>query len=117
MRKRTWLPAKTKRQSKPKLTDDVRQVVEAQLPPIIAKLKQRHCQRPKYPQFNWPDDVFARWHRDALYFVVVMRTPHGGPATGKPMAWMISATPNRVKPTSPGWGEYLKNLKLTPKSK
>jgi hypothetical protein len=81
MHKRTWLPAKPKRQPKPKLTDDVRQAVNARLPPIIAQLKQRYCKKPKNPRFNWPNDLFARWHRDALYVVVVMQTPHGRPPT------------------------------------
>jgi hypothetical protein len=36
---------------------------------------------PKNPQINWADDLLTRWHRDALYFVVVMRTPHGHPPT------------------------------------
>ena len=72
MHKRTWLPAKPKRQPKPKLTDAVRRAVDAQLPPIIAQLKQQICKKPKNPQFNSPEDVFARWHRDALYFVVVL---------------------------------------------
>ena len=81
MRNRTWQQAKPKPPSKPHVADDVREAVNAQAAPVVAALKQRCCKRPKNPQFNRPDDLFARWHRDALYFVVVMRTPHGCPET------------------------------------
>lgn len=81
MHKKKWMTARPKRQPKSKLATDVRDAVDAQLSPIIAKLKRQFCTKPKNPQFNWPEDLFARWHRDALYFVVVMRTPHGRPPT------------------------------------
>jgi hypothetical protein len=57
----------------------VREAVDAQVVPVVAKLKKRFCKTPKHPQFNWPHDFFTRWHRDALYFVVVMRTGHDMP--------------------------------------
>jgi|GEM_PF-2064649 len=81
MRGRTWLPAKQKPPSKPKVPGDVREAVDALVAPVVANLKKRYCKTPKSPQFNWLDDLFTRWHRDALYFVVLMRTPHGRPLT------------------------------------
>jgi hypothetical protein len=59
----------------------VRNWVDAQAALVVAKLKKRCCKKPKNPQFNWCEEIFARWHRHALYFVVVMRTPHGRPPT------------------------------------
>jgi hypothetical protein len=42
-------------------------------------LKRRFCRPVKNSTLNWPEDLFVRWHRSALYFVAVMRTPHGRP--------------------------------------
>ena len=80
-REHTWLPAKPKSPPRPKMTDDVRTAVDAQAAPVVARLKRRICSKPKKGPLNWPDDVLVRWHRDSLYFVVVMRTPHGRPPT------------------------------------
>lgn len=81
MPKRTWLPKKPKPPPKPKVPDDVRAAIDAQATLVIEKLKRLYCKKPKHPKFNWPDDFFARWHCNALYLVVVMRTPHGRPPT------------------------------------
>jgi len=59
----------------------VRKAVDAQAALVVATLKKRCCRKPKHPKFNWCDDIFTRWHSDAMYFVVVMRTPHGPPPT------------------------------------
>ena len=56
-------------------------MVDAQAASVVAVLKERCRQTPRHPQLNWCDDVFTRWRRNALYFVVVMRTPHGSPPT------------------------------------
>jgi hypothetical protein len=48
--------------------------------PVVERLKKRLPQKPK-TLINWADDVFVRWHRNALYLIVVMRTPHGQPPT------------------------------------
>ena len=80
-RERTWMPAKPKSPPRPKMADEVRKVVDTQAAPVVARLKRRICSKPKKGRLNWPDDVLVRWHRDALYFVVVMRTPHGRPPT------------------------------------
>jgi hypothetical protein len=66
---------------KPKVADDPREGVDAQVDLVVATLKKRFCKKPKNPQFNWCDDLFTRWHRDALYFVAVMRTSQGRPST------------------------------------
>lgn len=47
---------------------------------VVSQLKRR-CKKPKNSNFNWPEDVFVRWHREALYFVAVIRTPHDRPPT------------------------------------
>jgi hypothetical protein len=59
----------------------VRAIVDPQVISLIEKLKKRYGKTPKHPLFNWPENLFTRWHRDALYFVVVMRTPHVRPPT------------------------------------
>ena len=66
---------------KPKVPDEIRKAVDTQAALVTAVLKKRCCKKPVKPQFNWCEDVFTRWHRNALYFVVVMRTPHGRPPT------------------------------------
>jgi hypothetical protein len=81
MRGYSWQPTKPRSPPKPKVADEVREAIDAQVASVVAKLKQRFCKKPKNPQLNWPDDLFTRWHRDALYFVLVMRTPHGRPPT------------------------------------
>jgi len=79
MRGRIWQLAKPKPSPKPPVPDDVRELVDAQAAVVVADLKKRFRKPPRNSQFNWADDLFTRWHRDALYFVVVMRTPHGHP--------------------------------------
>ena len=81
MRKRTWQLAKPKAPPKPHVQDDVREAVSAQAALVVAEMKKRFRKPPKNTPINWPDDLLTRWHRDALYFVVVMRTPHGLPPT------------------------------------
>ncbi len=81
MDNRTWQRKTTKPPPKPHVPDDVRASVDAQAALVITKLKKQCCKKPKNPQFNWCDDIFTRWRRDALYFVTVMRTPDGRPAT------------------------------------
>ena len=65
----------------PKVTDDLREAVDAQAAQLVANLKKRFRRKPRNPKFNCADDLFTRWHRDALYFVIMMRTPHGHPPT------------------------------------
>ena len=81
MRKRTWQTKSPKPPPRPKVVDDVREAVDAQAARVVARLKKRLGKKPKNQHFNYPDDLFTRWHREALYFVVVMRTPHGRPPT------------------------------------
>lgn len=107
MRGRTWLAAKPKAPPKPKVADDVREAVDALAAPVVTKLKKQYCKTPKNPKFNWPDKLFTRWHRDALYFVVVMRTPHGRPPTFEMHAARLEHAGdgkfNLAVPTRRGW--------------
>jgi hypothetical protein len=57
------------------------QSVDAKAALVVADLTKRYCKTPTNPQFNWCSDIFTRWHREALYFVAMMRTPHGRPPT------------------------------------
>jgi hypothetical protein len=81
MRAHTWRPVKPKPPPKPKVTADLREAIDAQGVDLIAALKKRLRKKPKKPQFNWCSDLLTRWHREALYVVAVMRTPHGRPPT------------------------------------
>lgn len=81
MRDRTWQRTEPKPLPKPHVADDVRQAIDALAAPVVAALKERCCKKPKNPVFNWCDDIVTRWHREALYFVATMRTPHGRPPT------------------------------------
>jgi len=78
MKSRTWAPKLIKPTPRPKIPADVRAAVDVKITAAIAGLKRR-CAKPKSPRFNWRSDVIARWHREALYIVAVMRTPHGRP--------------------------------------
>jgi hypothetical protein len=57
--------------------------------------------------------LFTRWHREALYFVVVMRTPHGMPPTFEThIARMEHAGRgkfNLAYPMRRGWSTVRKN--------
>ncbi len=79
-RTRVWQLARPKRPRHP-VTEDLRDELEAQGAEVAAGLKKRFEGPPRGRRWNWAEDVFVRWHRDALYFVVVMRTPHGFPET------------------------------------
>ena len=113
MPKRTWLPAKPKSIPKPKVPDELRASIDAAVAPVIAKLKKRYRKTPQNPQFNWPEDLFARWHRDALYFVVVMRTPHGRPPTFETHAARMEHVGggkfNLAVPMRRGWNTFKNN--------
>lgn len=77
MRKRNWQIVATQ-SPKVKLTEDLRSTVEMQAQEIVKALN-RQRRKPKKPRWNWCESVFTRWHRGSLYFVAVMRTPHGRP--------------------------------------
>ena len=81
MRERTWQPAPPKSAKTPPVPVELREAVLAQAAPVVSALKKRSCKKPKNTLFNWCEDILVRWHRDALYFVAVMRTPHGRPPT------------------------------------
>ena len=116
MGKRTWLPAKPKPLPKPKLEEDLRAEIDSQIAPVVAILKKRHCKRSEYKTLNWPDDLFTRWHRNALYFVVVMRTPHGRPETFETHAAKLEyggeGKFNLAVPMRRGWNTFLREASL-----
>lgn len=81
MPERTWLRVKPKPPSRPKVPDDLWKALDIQAAVVVANLKKRFCNKPRNMHFNRCDDFYTRWHRDALYLVVVMRTLHGRPPT------------------------------------
>ena len=111
MRRFIWQPSKPKPPKKPHMPDDLRKTVHAQAAVVVAKLKKR-SRKPKNPQWNWADDLFTRWHRDALYFVVVMRTPHGFPPTFETHAARMEHVGNGkfnvAVPMRRGWNTFLR---------
>jgi hypothetical protein len=81
MRGRTWLPAKPKREPAPEVPSTVRTSIDAQVGPVVAKLKKRILSKSRVVSLNRPVDLFVRWYRNSLYFVLVLKTPHGRPPT------------------------------------
>src|SRR5436190_23804580 len=81
VKKKSWV-SKTPKPTRPKpvIADELRQQIDLAATKVVAQLKRR-CKKPKSSTFNWPEDVFVHWHREALYFIVVMRTPHDRPPT------------------------------------
>ena len=116
MPKRTWQLSKPKPLPKPKVPDDLRAEIDSQFAPIVAILKKKHCKRSKFTTLNWPDDLFTRWHRNALYFVVVMRTPHGRPETFETHAAKMDYAGddkfNLAVPMRRGWNTFLRDASL-----
>ena len=113
MRNRTWQPKPPKPPAKPHVADDVREAVDAQAALVVAAVKKRGSKRPKSPLFNWSEDLFTRWHRDALYFVFVMRTPHGRPPTFESHAARMEHVGNGkfnlAVPMRRGWNTVMRN--------
>jgi hypothetical protein len=95
------------------VADAVREAIDAQVAPVVAKLKKSYCKTPKDPQFNWPGDFFTRWHRDALYFVILMRTPHGRPPSFETHAARMQHVGDGkfdlAVPMRRGWNAFKKN--------
>lgn len=110
---RTWQRERPKAAAKPHVDEELRASLLAQAEIVVATLKKRFCKKPNDPQFNWPDDCFIRWHRDALYFVVVMRTPHGQPLTFETHAARMEHVGgskfNLAIPMRRGWNTFKKN--------
>jgi hypothetical protein len=81
VRNRTWLPKKEKSPPRPKVSSEIKFSVEEQAAAVVASLKKRCCKGQRHENLNWCVDILVRWHRDALYFVALMQTPHGRPPT------------------------------------
>jgi hypothetical protein len=111
MRGYTWAPAKPRRPVPPRLSDEAREKLAAEISPVLAALKKRF---PKTNDrlFNWPVDIFVRWHHNSLYFVVIMKTPHGQPPEFEYKAARITPTSTGkfelAFPMRRGWNTFLK---------
>lgn len=81
MRGRSWLPANLKREPAPVVPTNVRASIDAQVGPVVAKLKRRILSKSRAASLNRPVDLFVRWHRNSLYLVLVLQTPHDRPET------------------------------------
>jgi hypothetical protein len=75
----TWQPVKPRPPVRPSVSSELQADILAQAEPVIAKLQKRLCNPPGEADVNWCERIFSRWHRGSLYFVGVMRTPHGRP--------------------------------------
>jgi hypothetical protein len=113
VRKRTWQLAKPKPPPKPPVADDVRGRLDAQTAVVVAAMKKRFRKPKENSLINWADDLFTRWHRDALYFVIVMRTPHGFPPTFETHAARMEHAGNGrfnlAFPMRRGWNTFKRN--------
>ena len=111
MRGLTW--QLTKPTPPPHVPDKVREAVDAKAALVVAELKTQFRKPKKDALINWADDLFARWHRDALYFVVVMRTPHGDPPTFETHAARMEHAGdgkfNLAVPMRRGWNTFKRN--------
>ena len=78
----TWAPSKT---HKPKVPDDLKKEVQAKANDLVEKLlKPRYIKPPpKKPDFNYPIDIWTKWHGNFFYFGSTWASPG----------------PNRIAPT------------------
>jgi hypothetical protein len=61
---------------KPRVPDATRRDVKERADEIAAEFKRRHVQpAPDEPRFNYLTDVYTRWHRSFLYFVMTYACP------------------------------------------
>ena len=116
MRGRTWQLGKPKPRPKPHVQGEVLDRVDAQAAVVVAELKKRFRKPTKNMRINWAEDLFTRWHRDALYFVVVMRTPHGYPPTFETHAARMEHAGdgnfNVAVPMRRGWNTFKRDASL-----
>jgi hypothetical protein len=115
MRGYIWAPAEPKRPIPPRLSDEARKKLMVVISPVLAALKKKFP-RKKDRIYNWPIDVFIRWHQSTLYFVAVMKTPHGEPPTFE--CKVARLTPNSTGkfdlafPMRRGWNTFVKQASL-----
>lgn len=111
MRGYTWAPAKPRRPVPPRLSDEARENLVAKIAPVLAALKKRFPKK-KDRIYNWPIDIFVRWHHDSLYFVGFMKTPHGQPPEFEYKAARFTPTSTGrfelAFPMRRGWNTFLK---------
>lgn len=105
--------AKPKPLPKPPVAEEVRRAVDAQAAVVVARIKKRFRKPAGNTLINWADDLFTRWHREALYFVVVMKTPHGHPPTFEThiarMEHAGNGKFNLAFPMRRGWNTFTKH--------
>lgn len=115
MRGYIWAPAKPRRTLPPKLADEAREKLEARISPLLADLKKKFPKK-KDRLFNWPIDIFVRWHKNSLYLVLVLKTPHGKPPTFETKIARITPTSTGkfelAFPMRRGWNTFLKQASL-----
>ena len=78
----TWTPNK---RLKPKVPDDIKAELEAKAKELIEKvLTSKYIKPPpKKPQFNYPTEIWIKWHKSFFYFTSTWASPG----------------PNRIAPT------------------
>ena len=113
MARKKWCPIPPRPAFRPKLTPEDRAAVDALAAPVVARLNRR-CKPPKgTPLFNYAESVLIRWHREALFLVLIMRTPHGRPATFESRAARMEHTGaekfNLAIPMRRGWNTVLRD--------
>jgi hypothetical protein len=92
----------------------VREAVDTLVAQVVATLKRKLREKPKKPRFSFPVDLFTRWHRDALYCVIVMRTADGPPATfeirAARMEYAGNGKFNFAVPMRRGWNTFKRGV-------
>jgi len=77
----------------------------------LAALKKRFPYK-KPRLFNWPIDIFVRGHHNSLFFVVVVKTPHGQPPEFEYKAARITPTKTGkfelAFPMRRGWNTFVR---------
>ena len=78
----TWAPSKT---LKPKVPDDLKKEVQTKADDLVAKvLTPKYIKPPpKKPRWNYPIELWTKWHRSFFYFGSTWASPG----------------PNRIAPT------------------
>jgi len=86
-----------------------------QVSPVLVELKKQFPKK-KDRLFNWPIDIFVRWRQNSLYFVLVLKTPHGRPPTFESkIARMTPTSSGKFElafPMRRGWNTFLKQASL-----
>jgi hypothetical protein len=73
---RQWIWAPSKR-LKPRVPDDIKAKLDTEAKELIEKvLTPKYIKPPpKKPQFNYPIDIWTKWHRSFFYFTSTWASP------------------------------------------